>query len=71
MATRAGRTKTNYIGAYLDDATKLRLDQIKESECQRVGTKLTMNQVFEILINRFPLSQDGSEPAQAQPGQSD
>ncbi len=51
----ASRTKKNFVGAYLDDAMKKRLDQIRQAESARAGTTLTLNQTIEILINRFPL----------------
>ncbi len=53
-----GRTKINYGGVYLDDATRAKLELIHNAENERLGARLTMNQILESLINRFPLVEE-------------
>ncbi len=61
MAKRPGRTKGNFIGAYLDDATLAKFIAIRQAEAARIGARLTHTQVFEILINRFLIEEPKAE----------
>ncbi len=61
MPKLSGRTKNNFIGAYVNDALKAKLDNIRRIESERLGAKLTLNQVMEMVINKYPAPVEAPE----------